>query len=206
MIGFRQFLLVALLVWITPLLATIKMALAYGCFKLISLQLTPGKIHTLRQQIRLFIGWGVGWAIAVQNLDALKQGNYSVFWLDAGLRIGLTAALAALVGLLWFQRKNKLAPATATTYPNPIEHSPIRPPWLLYALLLLLLILFKTGFAQFQLGTWLNHATWFAHQPNLARFWMDQASKRGYPHSLTNPESLATDIHQPQPGKTSQVD
>lgn len=193
MITFRSFLLVTLLVWVTPLLATAKMAVAYGCFKLISWNLHPNTIRTAMQQLRLTTAWGVGWAIAVQNLDALKQGDYQHFGLDAGFRIGVTAILAALTGLLWFRLKLKHTSTSPSppTHPPKAEISPLL--WLGYLVGLLLVILFKTGIAQFQLGNALTNGVFRPANPKLAQFWFDQAQRRGYPSGAINQETAFID-------------
>lgn len=176
-----QFLLIAFLFWVTPLTATLKMALAYGCFKWLTLGLSPRTISNARQQARLFGGWGVGWAIAIQNLEELKHGAYQAFLIHAGFNIVLIGLLAYLGGRLWYQYKQPAAmPVTdrLASQPTTAGFKPLTT--IVYAVLLLVLLLFKTGFAQFQLAQLYASGYLLTQNESKAGFWYQKSAERGY--------------------------
>ena len=177
-------LLVSWLFWITPLTASLKMAVAFASFKLITLGLSPGSVANAQQQGRLFGGWGIGWAIAIQNLEELKQGAYQSFLIHASFNIVLTGLTAYLCGRAWYQYKNRPLPSiprATEEQPEPQTISPQLSPLnlIIYAVVLLILMLFKTGIAQFQIGQLYANGYLLQQNHDQALFWYQKSAEKG---------------------------
>lgn len=198
-------LLFSVLFLITPLLVSVKMAVAYSIFKLLTLGLTVNKIDTPYKQGRWLAGWLVGWSIAVQNLSELKQSHYSDFFMQVAIN-SLAAGLTAFaVGLLWFKLKSdKQQQGSVTqdvdsatlglTAGSEIKRlSPLK--IVTYVFGFLLLLSFKTGFSQYQLGKAYQQGYLVKLDNEKAIYWYQKAAALGYEYSDMSAQIIKDQNH-----------
>jgi hypothetical protein len=175
-----KILLFSTLFLITPLAVSIKMAVAFSAFKIITLGLKLQTIDSAKQQGRLFLGWLVGWVIATQNLNEFKNGDYSHFFTQLGLNVLLVGSLAYAAGIIWFKvKKSKnseplpIEPQAETPRPTFVQISA-------YLTLFLILLAVKTGTAQYQLATAYQQGGFINQNSEKAQFWLKKAADLGH--------------------------
>lgn len=199
-------LLFSVLFLLTPLMVSVKMAVAYSVFKLLTVGLRVNKIDTAYKQGRWLAGWLVGWSIAVQNLAELKQAHYSDFFIHLSINTLAAGLIAFVIGLVWFKLKSDqqypdsvtqeadsanldLTAALEIKRPSPFKI-------LAYGLGFLLLLSVKTGFSQYQLGQAYQQG-WLVKPDNeKAVYWFQKAAAMGYENPDMPVETIKDQKHQ----------